>query len=270
MDIQKDYNIDQAIINKYLPYLDLVGLPSDVTISTITLTCSFNTEFIIKNISKYLKQSSLPEKKRRKKNQKRKKFYNQETLIYRSKILNNKINVKIFKNGSLQITGSRSLENFLEIMIIVCNQLKNIKIIYKDNKIVTKNFATDPEQVDIMKINNIKIQLINSNYTVNFNVDRPKLDHLLKINNYNSSFEPWFHAAVKIKYHVGDNRKVSVFVFEKGAIIITGSNNKNDLIKAYNFINEFLFDNFKDILSSSLEDYIKYPEIIELLQRHNI
>ena len=116
MDIPKNYNynIDQVIINKYLPYLDLVGLPSDVTISTITLTCNFNTEFIIKNISKYLKQYSLPEKKKRNKNQKRKKFYNQETLIYRSEVLNNKINVKIFKNGSLQITGSKSLENFLE------------------------------------------------------------------------------------------------------------------------------------------------------------
>lgn len=45
-----------------------------------------------------------------------------------------------------------------------------------------------------------KIAMINSNFNIKFDIDRFKLNKLLKINKYNSNYDPNIHACVDIKY----------------------------------------------------------------------
>ena len=54
-------------------------------------------------------------------------------------------------------------------------------------------------------------------------------------------FDPLRHASVSIKFNDLEQsdkikKEISIFIFEKGSILINGGTNYKDLIKAYKFI----------------------------------
>ena len=103
--------------------------------------------------------------------------------------------------------------------------------------------------------------MINSNFNIGFNIDREKLFEKLILNNYECTYDPIIHACVNLKYTI-KSKKISIFIFESGSIIITGANNCNQILCAYNFINKYLLTNYdkiimKNILSNStILDYL--------------
>jgi len=122
------------------------------------------------------------------------------------------------------------------------------------------------------KINNYKIVLINSDYFVGFEIKRDEL-HKILVEKYNiySSYEPCIYPGVNIKYFINTNntcgicecenlcngkgngcgdgycKKVTIAVFKSGKVIITGGQNKEQIIESYRFITNFI-ENKKDIL----------------------
>lgn len=132
-----------------------------ISISTITLSSQLpNCNLLLTNIGKYLdisdkiigikycygnlnvikgKYSTTVYKKAKlKKENKINKtlFYNQITLIYNNS--GNHVNIKIFGNGSLHLTGCKTIEEGNEITKCLYNELNNIR--YKiDNIILTKD-----------------------------------------------------------------------------------------------------------------------------------
>ncbi len=269
--INKDFKILQK-------HLDVDKLPKGIKISTITITCRIDAMFNNLNIEKYLdldedvvtiksmrvNRSSLVSKKRRKtKTQKTKKaaFYNQVSIAVQTKELDasgknyRKINVKLFINGAIQITGCKSIDDFKGVLTTVFNKLKNVKAVYDkdEGKIIEKLFVSDPSYLDLVNVKQIKIAMINSSFDIGYSVDRENLYGILANDKITCSFDPVMHAGVKIKYFYDGDKKISIFVFEKGTIIITGAKSCKHIAKAHKFIDGYLKKNYNSVSKTALD-----------------
>ena len=100
--------------------------------------------------------------------------------------------------------------------------------------------------------------MINCNYQVIMEIDRIKLYDLLLKKKIKSSYEPCIRACVIIKYcpemYNPDQKDVSIFIFQKGNIIITGARSKNQVIYTYNYINKILLDHIGEIIKKEEEE----------------
>lgn len=257
-------------------------LPNGVSISTMCASCKLGTILNILNIEKYLELSIddvlcvkmnkerirtlIPDKKKHKREIKTKMmnqekevkinhFYNQITVIIRigtGPIIDwdtePKINLKLFKNGSIQMSGCKLVKNINIVLNKLVHKLKMVKAKIEDGKIVEKNYIED---LSNLKVNSFKIDMINSNYKVNMQIDRAKFFSLLLKKKIKSSFEPCIRACVIIKYTpMVDNdelKEISIFVFQKGNIIITGARRKSHILAAYKYINNILITHSEEI-----------------------
>jgi len=262
---------------------EIKNLPAGISISTMCSSCKLNTRLNISNIEKYLllnpddiltvkvnkerlrtliniknkpKRIKKLETKQNQKDTSKNHFYNQITVVVRVdhgqiNDLNEapKINMKLFKNGSVQMSGCKSIKNINFVLNKLIAKLSEIKAKMEDGKIVEKTFIEDPDNITVK---DFKIDMINSNYQVAMQLDRDKLYNLLLKKKIKSSYEPCIRACVIIKYvPLKDNieqKEVSVFVFQKGNIIITGARSQSHIISAYNYINDILFTHKDEIL----------------------
>jgi TATA-box binding protein (TBP) (component of TFIID and TFIIIB) len=194
-------------------------------------------------------------------------FYNSITLIVRvtdgpteNLNLEPKINIKLFKNGSMQMSGCKNIENVNKVLVKVINRLKQIKgvKIKKENGETEIQQITYVEELDKLGIYNFKIDMIYCNYRISIQVDREKLHELLKKKRVKCIYEPCSRACVIIKYTPDtenvDNKEVSIFIFKKGNIIITGARSKGQVIEAYNYINNILITHSDEIIKKSDEE----------------
>jgi TATA-box binding protein (TBP) (component of TFIID and TFIIIB) len=256
-------------------------LPKELKISTMTFTCAFDTEFNLENISRYVKLKHngirsvkygddencnrsiivLKRSKRKKKKKKNKCFYNQVTIIIKPEN-NNDINIKIFNNGSVQMTGCKSIDDVIEVLHTLCNEMHEIRglVDVTQSKILPKPFVTQLENMEVTKAKDLNIRMINSNFHIGFEIDRDALYNILTESGYETRYEPTVHACVVIKYNYRDRKKVSVFVFASGSVIITGANSCNQIKESYDFIHAKLYENYKDIRDSNFKkgDIMKF------------
>lgn len=299
--------------------LEALNLPYDLTISTATITCKLNVMFDVANIAYYfndfddiivgkrygnriinnlinVKKLKIGKKKKRKE---KKNFFNQVSLIFRSATLMGldpeklslkekfkNINIKLFINGSIQMTGCKHLDNIKKSLEILFDKLKVTKaILTKDMKFEKKTFVKSIDNLNLSKIqvdfgsgyikpfdNNLlniqnitkfEIRMINTNFNIGFQINRDKLHQLLLNDGYDASFDPIIHACVNVKFFMAElNKTISIFVFESGSITIAGSNSCYQILTTYNFINKFILSNYNKLLSKPITPKI----IIELIK----
>ena len=266
---------------EYIDYLnikknEIVKLPQGLCISTMCSTCKLNTKVNIENIENYLQLNqddvlsiekdnikSLISKSKYKKKKKecdnKKKtsyFYNQITVDIRithgdTKNLDKepRINIKLFKNGTIQMSGCKTLHDTNIILNKLIFRLKEIKATMENGKIIEKSFIEDYESITIKDFN---IYMINTNYRMNLLIDRPKLYNLLLLKKIKTIYEPCIRACVIIKYTPLENnleeKEVSIFIFQEGNIIITGARSINNILSAYNYTNNILLTHKDDII----------------------
>lgn len=289
---------------KNIENIEISNLPKGVKISTMCASCKLGTLINIANIEKYLQLDEYniltvkkskenmrtlipivikPQRNKKSKYRKEKKdtaknnFYNQITVVVR--IDDNKIedlsdafriNMKIFKNGSVQMSGCKSVRDINIALYKLIKKLSEIKAIIENGEIVEKQFIED---INKLSVYDFKIDMINSNYKVQIQIDRNKLYNLLQKKKIKSSYEPCIRACVIIKYvpliDNPDNKEVSIFIFQKGNIIITGARSKNHISASYNYINDILVTHIDEIIKKEDEDLImKYYH--EVMKEQNI
>jgi len=274
LDPKKLIDVDRMEIN---------NLPDGVKVATMCSSCFLNTKLQLDNIEKYMAlheddiltvkrtkdnvRTLIELKKPTKKslNPKRKdggnNFYNSITLIVRvttgsTKNINlePRINVKLFKNGSLQMSGCKNIENVNVVLGKILERLRAIKGKIEDGIIKEITFADEPEKVSI---NKFKIDMIYCNYRISIQIDREKLYDLLKKKKVKCIYEPCIRACVIIKFvPTQDNpdfKEVSIFIFKKGNIIITGARSRNQVIEAYKYINNIFVTHSDEIVKKSDE-----------------
>lgn len=185
----------------------------------------------------------------------RRRFDNQLTIVMH--LNDNKYNIKLFKNGNVQITGVKSIENGKLAIDHLIKIVKNMIRKKKETNIISN--------VNDLQNTNYKIRLINSDFKV---VDcEIRLDYLYNIvtNKYKiiCSYEPCIYPGAKIEYYYPNNgfckctnfcngksdacKKITIAVFQSGCVIITGANKIEHINVAYEFICNILKDNLSKI-----------------------
>jgi TATA-box binding protein (TBP) (component of TFIID and TFIIIB) len=217
-----------------------------------------------------------PKKRRKSKKNtmKKNRFDNQVTVIYK---FNDKYipNVKIFKNGNIQLTGIKDVKDTEHI---VNHIISDITEIYNniDKNIIVDSADAVPNYVLDLKYQNFKIRMINTDFKVytdpefkkGFEIRRKEI-HKLFINdehNNKCSFQPGIYQGVKLEYfwninnknkngicscpkycygkgtgqNIGECKKVTGALFESGSVLITGGITFEQVNETYKYICDFL------------------------------
>lgn len=271
-------------------------IPTDPRISTITAiaiqninlsiqpllfmnaidSCILNNDLISAKYGDIIKGSITPIKLKKSK----KVFYNQITIILKIKQSINQvkiINVKLFNNGNLQLTGLKketdanlAVEKIVEIFNTI-NQIDNN--IFNYNNKENKDIQYEDFTVDLINFN--------TDFSSRFKIKRDKLQQIL-IKKYQiyCSYEPCIYPGVNSKYYWnkdyknypkkgicycsktcsgkgcgegdGECKKVTISIFQSGNVIITGARNFEQINDAYNFINGVFKDNFLEIKRNNI------------------
>lgn len=275
--IEKNKNYDDILGYKLF---DIENKPDDIKISTMTITCRINTIFNVLDITDYINlnmnsiisikcgtkiRSLIYKKKRNAKPAKKKKnFYNQATVKIQTK-KDDVINIKLFINGSMQLTGCKSMEGVFEALSKLFFELKQEVAILdlKNKKIIEKPFVQNRDVLEIQNIQKFAIQMINSNFKMGFAIDREKLFRCMIEEGIDCRFEPDVHAGVITSLQIGKN-KIYILIFEKGSIVVTGAVKCEQIKQAYEYINKYLLINYdKVVLNEKLtnETILKYLEL---------
>tara|TARA_Y100001970_G_C14137983_1_gene805440 strand:- start:455 stop:1465 length:1011 start_codon:yes stop_codon:yes gene_type:complete len=200
---------------------------------------------------------------------------------------NKTVNMKIFTNGKIQITGIRNTN--LNDAKFASNII--FEMIKKDNSII--NLQNNPSQsIDDIKIDNFYIALINSDYDAGFKIIREPLADILNDMGIFTTYEPTIYPGVKARVYIneindtvdglchciekgsdntcpqkggsgvgiGECHSVTISIFQSGKIIITGGITISQINKCYEFINRIMKDNFS---------VIRRKQIIEIPEKTN-
>lgn len=198
-------------------------------------------------------------------------FFNQATLVVRKTFPGRgwkEVNIKMFANGGIQMTGVPTAEFSQEVIQFVMDQISA-----KDPEIF---IDIKTQQVQQPALTKFRIQLINSDYSINRQIYQDKLHKVLS-NVYNlfSSHESTIYQGVNTKYYynkkgnplrpgiceckaqcngqgLGDGegqcKRITISPFSSGKIIITGAREMDQINEAYEFFNEILATHDKEIL----------------------
>jgi TATA-box binding protein (TBP) (component of TFIID and TFIIIB) len=201
-----------------------------------------------------------PKKNPKKKKKNSKRFDNQATVFIKLEDTTY-ANMKIFKNGKIQMTGLKAINNGIEAINILIDYFKN----NNSNNII--------DNIENIKLTNYKICLINSDFKFNHKIKRNDL-HKFITNNTNlvCSYEPCIYPGVKIQYFYNDDHngvckcedycdskkkdsncsKITIAIFESGCTIITGAKNINQINTTYDYINKLINNNINSFKKKEL------------------
>lgn len=233
--------------NKYLFYNENVVHENNYFVSSTPYTKN-KIKTIYNNLGEKIGEKTLE-------------FYSQKRLKHKNtKILNG-----IIYNYKNEAIGKETVNITQE------NENNNDK--FKDlEKIVGRFKAVEKDSINISPV---KIVNINSVYDCNCEINREKLYDVIQEKNLFVKYDPNTYPGVNIKFIYNDSlsglcncdplcnldvcKKISIFVFQSGKIIITGANEIEQLDKTYLFINNILQNN-KSVIKvlqpvSNLDNY---------------
>lgn len=257
-------NIDYININEY----NFEKIPENVSISTISIGCNLGTPFCMENIYNHLslnKNDIIAIKsskgircideykikfKSTNKNSK-KIFYNQNTIIIKVRE-NVYINILVFKNGALHLSGCK---NLIDVNIIINKLITRLS--EKQDNILYVEDATK------FKLTKFKIDFINSNFGVNYAINKVNLYKILTEQNILCRLSP-IHTCVNIKYKINNETYISIFVFQTGNIIITGAKTAEHIKEAYIFIVKILNKYKSNIIKRDINKILTQEEFDEI------
>ena len=129
-------------------------------------------------------------------------------------------------------------------------------------------------------VSNIETVMINSDFSINHNINLKRMSKLLKKRGLYNSYEPDEYPGVLTKYYYNIKNKyqglcncsphcstkekhsictkITISVFRPGSVIITGARNIDQLLSAYDFIIKILKDNIEYIKGIEYEDDNKH------------
>jgi TATA-box binding protein (TBP) (component of TFIID and TFIIIB) len=224
-----------------------------------------------------------------------KRFDNQVTIVYRRNesvdgvSFLSALNIKVFKNGNVQITGIKYIQQGSKMIDTIIGILKSV---YDYNPAIIKS----PE---IMINRNYNICLINSDFRIGFAIKRDLLYKTFTGKYCNDcSFEPCIYPGVKLQYFYntinghkdgtchcdkpclvgkgngredGSCKKITIAVFQSGCVIITGAQSHDQINESHEFITSVLNDNRNEIEKKQIITIEpQLPKKIIMINKKNI
>jgi TATA-box binding protein (TBP) (component of TFIID and TFIIIB) len=154
------------------------------------------------------------------------------------------------------------------------------------------------EREEPLKIDNFRVVMINTNFSMNSSVNLMKVIEVLAAENkfdveYNPleierlptnpltendrfivSFNPERYSAVKVKFHPAANTKqVTASIFSTGKIIVTGAETLREIALAYEVLNEKLQSTKLEATKEDTFDVIKgnkFDDIVSKLRQEGV
>uniref|UniRef100_A0A6C0C9U2 TATA-box binding protein n=1 Tax=viral metagenome TaxID=1070528 RepID=A0A6C0C9U2_9ZZZZ len=287
------YNINensQEVFNSYKEARHFLE-ENGISISTITLDCKLHTLINVNIFSKNveLKDNEIASVKygnrndtatnrtiinldTKKKKSSGKMFFNQVTILMKptNNAERNYINIKVFKNGSLQMTGCKDMNDFNNVVHTLIKLLIKGTTITRNRITRHLNYITNPDTIGLY---DTKIRMINSNFQFQYKIYRERLSQLLveHHNKYTKDTDIGYvehkyssnssHSCVNIKFKYDENKSPSIFVFQTGSIIITGAKNLQHIIASYDFIQKIIAKYKQQIMIVDLDQDAVRAEI---------
>jgi TATA-box binding protein (TBP) (component of TFIID and TFIIIB) len=193
-------------------------------------------------------------------------FFNQATLVIRREVapLNWKeINIKLFRNGGVQMTGVRSEEMSWDALRWLVAHIQS--------------HCTKPVFGETLNLHKMQTQLVNTDFSIGAKIRRDVLYKVLSERyNLTVSYEPSIYQGVKTKYFynahrpagcppgicpcdklckgtgdgmsIGNCKKITISPFQTGQIIITGARTMDQIHEAYEFMTSLFQKHADEIL----------------------
>jgi len=179
-------------------------IPSVLRITTMSITFKIGKDIDIDNLDRMYPNPKKP-------------FYNSISLkIPVDKENSREVHFKLFKNGSIQGAGFKSIEN----------------INFAMNELISRLQDTKP-----LNVLDKKIIMINVNFSFPFCIRRDVFFQCLVDDEISCFYDNCKHAAIKIMFKVEDKEKpIIIFVFQSGSVNIFGSKHHNHILGAYIYI----------------------------------
>lgn len=194
-------------------------MPFDVKITTITVCASLGSrldlDILVAFFEKFHAKYKVKYTSGNKRAASNAMFFN--SFSFRMKIIvddvRNNVNVKVFKSGSIQITGCRSTKSAFLIPRKVFNIIRRCPVAI--------------EELDDYVLKDVKNVMLNSCFNTGRFLNRMKLFEYMKTNGEsNVRFDPEKYHGVILKH-----KGVNFFFFHTGNVIMSS---KGDDLKAYN------------------------------------
>ncbi len=212
-------------------------------------------------------------------------FFNQATIVIRREIAPlqwKEINIKLFRNGGIQMTGVRSEAMSQDSIQWLVRHIQS--------SVDASVFKTIPE------IQKMQIQLVNTDFSIGAKIRRDALFKLLSEKYHLTvSYEPAIYQGVKTKYFynaqrpatcppglcpceklckgTGDGetlnncKKITISPFQTGQIIITGARTMKQIDEAYEFMKRLFETHISDVIRKNyicpVSDEAEHPEVTE-------
>ena len=218
--------------DKMNKYDGLTGLK----ISTMTMVCDMKIDIDLEKLTKNFVRPNYPLcfiKKAKttkdvtytKRGKPKKSFYNQTTITINQ---NTKKSIKVFKNGKLQMTGIRSMNDFKSTIEVIKGILKN------------SSGAVEKEHEEKFKEISPVVAMINSNFNLNKELDLRKIKSSIVLDKEitDVSYNPDVYPGVNAKYN-----GTSILIFGTGNVVITGAKSIKAISEAYVFITSIVCEN---------------------------
>ena len=232
--------------------------------------------FLMLNNIDILENNSLKKQGRQNKKKENEYFYNSCSIIVKADSDTKCVNIKLFNNGKITLTGSKKEHDGYYATKVLLEEMKKYPAIFDE--------IEEGSEISKLEVLNYQITMINSDFDTNFKIDLLKLLNLLNSNNKDlfTKFNPEKYRGLIIGYYWntakkcqdgkclctakcngkgkgtgnGDCKKITISIFKSGSIIITGGRLVKQIDDAYAFINQILKDNYKDIVKISILDFI--------------
>jgi TATA-box binding protein (TBP) (component of TFIID and TFIIIB) len=193
-------------------------------------------------------------------------FFNQATLVIRREVapLNWKeINIKLFRNGGVQMTGVRSEEMSWDALRWIAGHIQT--------------HCREPVFEGEVNLHKMQTQLVNTDFSIGAKIRRDVLYKILSERYHLTvSYEPSIYQGVKTKYFfnserpagcppglcpceklckgtgdgskLGQCKKITISPFQTGQVIITGARTMEQIMEAYDFMTALFQTHADDVL----------------------
>ena len=204
--------------------------PSPCSVSTMTLTAQLNVTSVCRDKllvavgwmegegpltaePKPTRPSSKPPKPRRPD------FNNQTTVRHGTK------SIKMFRNGSVHVTGCKTLDDFVQAVTAVCDAMTQAGI-----------------ETDGVRVTGFDTQMINVTFNANVTLGLRELRDLCLGRGWAAMYNADVYPGLNLKIPVGNGRTVTALAFRSGNVILTGGKTAAHVLEAHASLTHLLDD----------------------------
>jgi len=223
-----------------------------------------------------LENNSLKKHGRQKKKKDNEHFYNSCSIIVKATLEIKCVNIKLFNNGKITLTGSKEESDGYYSTCVLLEEMKKYDGIFPD--------LVNRDEINRLQIVNYRITMINSDFNTNFRIDLLKLLSILNTSEKElfTKFNPEKYRGLIIGFYWNTTKdeqdgkctctlkcngkgcgtgnglckKITISIFKSGSVIITGGRLTTQIDDAYKLINNIFKKYYHDIVKLSILDFI--------------